>query len=365
MKTFLISEEQFGAIKDRQKKWEYYNNFEDYLKNNDSELMFYDNIGCELSNISKNVYIDCCSSYILFNHPMWVYVIDKEDKLIPFSISRFPQILVNSENYSLFLNKEEIKEIKDFIVKHFYALSEYAKMNISKKTFEDFLNRDRICECLLITESPILDGTETGLPTSVWVDGDRNTQHGARLKFKASESNNTRTWPSCTINDNPQIKNLPNNSKLNNKDLEKIIRFVTYNKDLLLDIAKGTSSFIKSEDILKRLIKIGKNGGPIYSKEMFDEPLFVGDNEDVINVYVNKENGGLEFITEKNDSQTKELIKFVSQNKKFKYQSPFSVSYIPIQRESSGMIEWRCEMKALSQFKELANSKGFNVKFKV
>lgn len=120
---------------------------------------------------------------------------------------------------------------------------------------------------------------------------------------------------------------------------------------------------IKSEDVLKRIIKVGKNGGPIYSREMFDEPLYVDNNERIINVYIDHSHEGLIFVFKGDEKQVQELVKIVSQSSKFKYITPHSVSYTRLQYEPSGIIEWRCEMKALTQLKEIASSNGYNIKF--
>lgn len=352
--------EQFNALKKQQQEWEFFKCFDVFLENNPGILMFYDKLSPTITEIEKDIYVGGCASYILFNHPMWILV-GVNDTLIPFSISLLPQVLIDKND--IFTDAETIV-IKKFIMKNFYALSEYAKMNIDLNILLSFLNRKQICEGMLLTEMPVLTSDETGLPTNIWIDGERKMQHGPRLKFKSSDSDNTRTWSTCTINDNPQIKNLPNNTTLNSNDLNKIISFVTYNKELLLDLADGITDHIKSEDILKRLVKIGKNGGPIYSREMFDEPLCVS-NSTPINVYIDTEHNGLTFIFNGEEANVKRIVKMISQNQKFKYSTPYSVTYTKPQYEPSGFIDWRSKMKALTQLKELANNNGFNVKFQL
>ena len=359
MRTYKISEEQFWQIKNKQKRWKHFNDFKSFLEEKDL-LMFYDKIPSSVSKLNYDIYVGGCLTYILYNHPMWIMV-EYGGELLPFSISLIPQLLVNNKNN--IESEKNIVGIKSFITRNFYCLSEYAKMNIDFNTFLSFLNRENLNESMLLTEMPVLTTAETGLPTNIWVDGERQMQHGPRLKFKSFDDNNTRTWSTCTINDNPEIKNLSPKCKLSGNDLKKIINFVSYNKDLLLNLANGTEGLIKSEDVLKRIIKVGKNGGPIYSREMFDEPLYADNNERVINVYIDHSHEGLIFVFKGDEKQVQELVKIVSQSSKFKYTTPHSVSYTRLQYEPSGIIEWRCEMKALTQLKEIASSNGYNIKF--
>lgn len=362
MKVYKISEEQFKEIKERQRHWEYYDNFDKYLDEHEDDLMFFDRIKSSLSGMETPIYADGSMSYIAYDHPLWLYAEDKNGKLVPFSVSRIPQLLVNRETYPFDFSVDEINDIKSFIIKNYRALYEYSKMKIDRHFFRDCLDRCNICGHLLLTEMPVIRPSQTGLNMNIWVDGERKMQHGPRIKFNPSDDNNIRTWATCTISDTPKIKNLPKKTKLTSKDLTHLENFVIYNKKLLLSLCSGVENQMEDEDINKRIIKIGKNGGPIYSKEMFDEPMLSLTKKDIIDIYIAKHDRQLLFVSKANNIVTNNLFSEVAKSDKFKFINSYSVSYIPIELDGLGRIDWECEMKAITRFKEIASEKGFNVK---
>lgn len=362
VKTYKITEVQFKEIKEHQQHWEWFDDFQHYLDEHEDDLMFYDFLSKDFTGLNNGVYIDGSISYIAYDHPLWVYVVDNNENLVPFSVSRIPQILVNTKTYNVNLTDDDISGIKAYIIKHYRAIFDYAKMELSRRLFIDYTNRCTILENMLLTEMPVLSKDETGLKTDIWVDGKRNMKHGSRIKFRPLSDSDTRTWSTCTIEDNPQIKNLPSNTFLSGRDITNIKNFVVYNKDLLLSLANSydITKMMKDEDILKRMVTIGNHGGPIYSKEMFDEPLNTNYKKQPINVYVRCTNNNLEFIV-KGDNSTN-LINSIAQNSNFVKSTPYSVSYKNTKMDCDWLVNWECEMTAISQFKDIATANGFNVK---
>lgn len=360
MKVYKITEQQFLDIKECQKHWEYYDDFDKYLEEHEDDLMFYDRLNKCTTNIDLPIFIEGSMSYIAFDHPLWLYVKDKNDKYIPFSICRLPQILVNRETYPFDVTNEQINEIKSFIIKNYYALHEYGRMNMSRSLFFESLKRCETYKHLLLTEMPIFTKQEIGTPTDIWVDGERDMKHGPRIKFKSESGNNPRNWSTCTISDNPQIMNLPKNTFLSGKDLSYIKNFVTYNKDFLLSLTKGVNGMMKDEDILKRLVRVGKNGGPIYPNEFFEEPFIFNHKGDKIDVYIQYYDNGITFIGKGNG--TEKLISILGKAKGFKVDTPYSVTYTEVSFDGGNIVNWRSEMHAIEKMKKIANSNGFNVK---
>lgn len=362
IKTYKITEAQFKEIKYRQQHWEWFDDFQHYLDEHEDDLMFYDFLSQDFTGLNNGMYIDGSISYIAYDHPLWVYVVDNNENLVPFSVSRIPQILVNTKTYSVKLTDDDISNIKAYIIKHYRAIFDYAKMKLSRRLFIDYTNRCSILESRLLTEMPVISKDETGLKTDIWVDGKRYMKHCSRIKFRPLSDSDTRTWSTCTIEDNPQIKNLPSNTFLSGRDITNIKNFVVYNKDLLLSLAKSydVTKMMKDEDILKRMVTIGKHGGPIYSKEMFDEPLNTNYKKQPINVYVRCTNSNLEFIV--NGDNSTNLINSIAQNSNFVKSTPYSVSYKDTKMDCEWLVNWGCQMTAISQFKDIATANGFNVK---
>lgn len=362
MKVYKITEEQFLEIKERQKRWEYYDNFDKYLEEHEDDLMFYDPLWMDGVSMDVPIYVEGSMSYIAYDHPLWLYTKDDNDKLVPFSISRIPQILVDKNTYKFNLSEEQINNIKSFIIDNYYALYEYGKMKIERHLFRDYLQRCNICKHLLLTEMPVIRSERTGLKMDIWVDGERKMQHGPRIRFKSNNDDNPRTWASCTISDTPTIKNLPQKNNFTGKDITNLENFVIYNKDLLLSLYSGVNNKMEDEDIIKRIIKIGKNGGPIYSKEMFDEPMLSFNKDNLIDIYIDIHDRKLCFISKHNNEITNGLFREVAKSKKFKLINPYTVMYIPLEFDGLGLIRWGSKMKAVSCFKEIASSKGYNIK---
>jgi hypothetical protein len=95
-------------------------------------------------------------------------------------------------------------------------------------------NMERIFEEVLsesekLQEMSKLISHETGLPMTIWVDEGRTFikgGHGNRLKFQDGPDTSSRSWPTMSINDDPQPMDKHN---LSNKDIKKLQLFITKN----------------------------------------------------------------------------------------------------------------------------------------
>lgn len=154
--------------------------------------------------------------------------------------------------------------------------------------------------------------------------------------------------------------NLPKKTFLSGKDLNNIKNFVTYNKDFLLSLTKGVDGMMRDEDILKRLVKVGKNGGPIYPNEFFEEPFIFNHKGDKIDMYIQYYDNGITFIGKGNGVE--KLIATLGKVKGFKVDTPYSVTYTEVTFDGGNVINWRSEMHAIEKMKKIANSNGFNIK---
>ena len=96
----------------------------------------------------------------------------------------------------------------------------------------------------MMNEMATLKPNVSGLPTILWIDEGTQSQHGKRIKFKASkEQMTTLEFSSMSISQNPQIFNLPTKYDLTKRDLERIVAFVRANEINLLKVANQEMTF--------------------------------------------------------------------------------------------------------------------------
>ena len=83
---------------------------------------------------------------------------------------------------------------------------------------------------------------DTNLSSVIWVDGNRNTPHGKRIKFQnnnAKRLNGGELIP-VTISDEPQIpKSVKTKIKISQKELNEIKEWIKLNKDVLIKYGNG------------------------------------------------------------------------------------------------------------------------------
>lgn len=275
MTRCYLTEEQIKYIEEKISSWRGYDNFVDYQKEDDMEMMEYLKIWPEDSGIPIELWVDDGGSYIRHNHPLWLYFRNgktMKDDFIPISINDNPQIMINKPK--LKIDNVTLIKIKTFIRRNKVNIIKLAKGKILNTDFLDnikpvkqFFNES------LINEMATMQPKLTGLKVPIWVDEGTKPQHTLRIKFQASkEQRTTRDFSSMTVEDKPRIFNFPKKSELDSKDIEAIRNFVIYNKDLLIALSAGIIRY--NNEFLKYMTKIGKNGGPLYSPYVADMPEF-------------------------------------------------------------------------------------------
>lgn len=273
MANFIINKEQYQKILTEHimSRREY----EEYRKENYDDSFEYNYFMPRHTGLDVEIALDSYESYKHFNHPLWLYFrngYDRNNILLPLSISGNPTILV--KGYKLNISNKSLRQLKSFVRKYYAYFVDYANRRISDKDIDNIICNQSINESKgLIIEMATFYPKETGLPMEIWVDQGTDPQHGPRIKFKASnEQRTTREFSTMTISDRPEILNMPTKTNLKKRDLEQLRSFVIYNKELLLSAAEF--SLRKETEILPYLIRLGKNGGPLYPAKLF-EPLIM------------------------------------------------------------------------------------------
>ena len=212
------------------------------------------------TGLNVDVFVDDGGSYIRHRHSLLLFVRNGYDKsvseFIPFSISEKPMILDDSIDYNISYN--DIFAVQDFIVANKLFLIQMANEEISHTSF---LQSIRIPSYVVveskttIMEMATLRMSDSNLPMDVWLDeGATYQEHAPRLKFRASnEQRTTREFSSMLLTNPPTIENLPSNSPLKKKDIDKLKQFVIDNLEKLLQLAKGEIDY--TTDFLPNIIK--------------------------------------------------------------------------------------------------------------
>lgn len=271
-----VNEETYKKINEAIIRWKYYDDFEAYRKENGYEEEMYDyyRLSSDATKIPVDIWFDDCKSYIMNEHPLWLYFRNgysrEISEFIPISISNNPQVLVS--NPKLRISSNDLLKIKQFIQRFKKELILVANDKLPNHKFALFVREvtNRLLESI-IAEMAIIKRSESKLETDLWIDTGVAKQHGSRIKFKSSNDQKKSTeYSTMTISDNPEIIHMPKKTFLSSKDIEKIKKFIIYNKDKLLQLDKGEINF--ETEFLPYMIKVGDNGGPIYPTTLL-EPL--------------------------------------------------------------------------------------------
>lgn len=282
--NFKLTEKEIIKILEEARQWRNYHDFASYLAEDEYELLEYKRVDPEDSGLKTTLWLDDGSSYIVHNHPLWVYMEDEEvGHIIPISVCENPQIMLPG------FEKKDIREVKRFILNNIKNIIKLANEEIFSLDLIDVFHEDVINESYNILFSKI-PSKVTGLPTEIWVDEGNHPQHGKRIKFRASkEQQTTKEYSTITIADEPMVLNLPKKGCISNDKINLIKKFVYYNKELLADLSDGKIKL--KNDFIKKMIKIDKNGNPIYPQSFFDKPLNIDEknnNKDVKKKKYNK-----------------------------------------------------------------------------
>lgn len=219
---------------------------EHYSLHDTDELMEYMWLRPNITGLKVDVFADDGGSYKRHGHKLVLLARNAYDKssdeFIVFSVSRRPVILNSEIEYKISYN--DIFAIQDFIVANLRNLISLAKETISQETFVKQIKVPRYVVLEgreLLSEMATLRMKDSNLPMDVWLDeGATYTGHAPRLKFRASnEQRTTREFSSMLLTNPPTIENMPNNSPLKRKDIQKLENFVVTNLELLLKLANG------------------------------------------------------------------------------------------------------------------------------
>lgn len=214
------------------------------------ELMEFMWLRPKITQLNVDIFVDDGMSYIRHNHELLLFVRNGYDKsvneFIPFSVSTNPIVLDDVMDFNI--DYEDIFCVQDFILANLKSLQDLANKNINQISFVHSVQIPSysICEDRkLLTEMSTLRKEDTNLPMDIWVDEGVTFQgHAPRLKFRASrEQRTTREYSSMLLTNPPTIENMPNNSPLRKKDIDKLKSFVINNLDLLLRLANGEIDF--------------------------------------------------------------------------------------------------------------------------
>lgn len=124
---------------------------------------------------------------------------------------------------------------------------------------------DMFMDSCVLLEAMTLDETITDLPRMIWVDCNRNCQHGPRIKFQHNkEIKSTKHWASVIVDKN---KNFPvvncNNKDISDKDIELLQRFVEVNAELILKMFYSTYN-LDISIFLRNFKRIDNKGNVVY-----------------------------------------------------------------------------------------------------
>lgn len=219
------------------------------------ELMEYMWLKPKVTGLNVDIFVDDCGSYERYGHPLLLWARNGYDRsvseFIPFLISNKPIILNTDIDYHITYN--DIFAIQDFIQ---YNLAILVKLPSDLISQIDFVKSIKVPNYSIqenvdiISEMSTLKSKDSGLPMDLWLDeGGNYIGHAPKIKFRASnEQRTTREFSSMLLTNPPTIENLPKDSPLKKKDLDKLKNFVINNLDLLLKLINNeidyTSEFL-------------------------------------------------------------------------------------------------------------------------
>lgn len=217
---------------------------ESYHIDDIEEIMEYMWLKPQHTGLDVDIFVDDGGSYKIHHHKLLLLVRNGYDKkcseFIPISIDEKPYIMDNDINIQI--DKNSVYSVFKFIqtnLKYLFALS---NRRITQEDFIKCIKRNvSINESLQLNKMSLLRKTETNLPMDIWVDeGATFLGHAPRLKFRASnEQKTTREFSSMTLTDPPMVINLPDNTNLKSKEIDKLKLFVLANLDNLIKLANG------------------------------------------------------------------------------------------------------------------------------
>lgn len=236
---------------------------ETYTLSDLDELMEFLWLRPSRTGLNVDIFVDDGRSYKRHNHQLLLFVRNGYDKsvseFISFLVSKKPLILNPTIEYNI--SYSDIFAVQDFIQLNLDGLTALADEAISHQEFVKSLKIPsyRLSEEKRpLMEMATLRMKDSELPMDIWLDeGATYEGHAPRLKFRASnEQRTTREFSSMLLTNPPTIENMPSDSPLKKKDINKLEKFVINNLDLLLKLANGEIDY--TTDFLPNMIKSGE-----------------------------------------------------------------------------------------------------------
>ena len=211
------------------------------------------------TKIGVDIFVDDGGSYLRHDHELLLFVRNgygrECNSFIPFSISEKPCVLDDEMIFNI--SYDVIFLIQDFIQANLSILIDLANGNISQETFVQKIQYSMSYsiaeERIPLLEMATLKASDSNLPMDIWLDeGGTYQGHAPRIKFRASNEQRT-TFSSMLLTDPPSIENMPSNSPLRKRDIEKLEKFVINNLENLLKLANGEIDYLN--DFKPNMIK--------------------------------------------------------------------------------------------------------------
>lgn len=224
------------------------------------ELMEYMWLRPRYTGLNVDLFVDDGGSYVRHKHIPLLFArngYNKDcQKFIPFALSKNPIILDTRIDYAITYN--EIFAIQDFIITNLSSLLQLANSKLSHSDFVHSIHVPSYViteQKMILTEMATLRMSDSNLPMDVWLDEGATYQgHAPRLKFRASnEQRTTHEFSSMLLTNPPTIENMPDNSPLKKKDLEKLKDFVINNLEQLLKLSRGEIDY--ATEFLPNMVK--------------------------------------------------------------------------------------------------------------
>ena len=227
----------------------------DLIKND--ELIEYARLSKRNTGLDFDIFVDDGGAYKRYHHPLWVYVrngYSDSDPIFHIEVSSAPYAPEIAYN----LKEIDLNAVLVFVLQNATLLKMFADEEIDHEEFYS------LCKPIIysysdsssnhkVFEMATLRPRTSGLPTILWIDEGTMPPHWKRIKFQASKDQlTTLNFSSMSIEDNPQIFNLPSKIDLSAKDIQRIKDFVIANKDNLLKVANKELNY---EDFLKIMVR--------------------------------------------------------------------------------------------------------------
>lgn len=225
-----------------------------YRMNDIDELSEYMWLKPNVTGLDVDIFVDDGGAFLRHGHELLLFARNGYNKgfneYIPFSITTKPKVLDDEMDFNI--TYDSIFLIQDFIQYNLQTLIKLANDMISQEGFVKSIRMANSQYGLVsetmerLDEMATLKMSDSHLPMDIWLDeGGTYHGHAPRIKFRASnDQRTTREFSTMLIANPPTIENMPSNSPIRKKDLEKLRNFVIKNQDNLLKLANGEIDYL-------------------------------------------------------------------------------------------------------------------------